>query len=496
MKRRALLARTSPFLIAPLLAGVAGGCSFLNSFDDVVPQRPGTDGGNPGPPLDGSAPPPDTSVPPGVDSGPDATVHDGGAPDVGADAGPRGVIVIGGSVDTDAGREPVLTALDPATGSELVNARIPMLVADVLYDGTRDLWYVFESGGAAVFPLPTDPFYLHTFTIDPVYGTWTELGKVEIPPGLSFSTTAVLSERVSYIAYGEGAPDASDDASDDAAASDGGTSIPAAYGLVTLDTTDPKAIKVASVVPLASSPAAVVGTRTPVNPAGGFATLGVNAKGFAQLTPILVPAADPPQVEAVITGTAAAGGSTGFAAVTTSGASEVAVVTRGFGAPTNPATLQIFNPAAGDPTQALVGAGTFPFTDGNIKAPAFDPCTQTLFVIGTNADLSLHAVSIASVALPDADGGIPPLPATAAPTGHSGQSVYFEPYTSTVLVPFSQGQNFALTAFTLGGSPGAPALILRQAPRWSPPPELRPAFVATRSPVPALCASGGTGGDL
>jgi hypothetical protein len=490
MKRRALLARTSLFfLLAPLFAGVAAGCTLLNSFDDVVPQRPEPDAGTPGPPVLDANAPPDTSLPPGaVDAGVDSTVPvDGGGPDVEVDAGPRGVIVIGGSIDSDGGRQPVLTALDPATGSELVNARMPMLVADVLYDGTRDLWYVFESGGAAVFPLPTDPFYLHTFSLEPVSGTWTELGKIAIPPGLSFSTTSVLSERVSYIAYGQGAPDASDDASDDAA-TDGGTSIPAAFGLVTLDTTDPKAVTVASVVPLASSPAAVIGTRTPVNPAGGFATLGASVKGFAQLTPVLVPATDPPQVEAAITGTAATGGSTGFAAVTTSGASEVAVVTRGFGAPSTPATLQIFNPAEGDPTQALVGAGTFAFTDGNIKAPAFDPCTQTLFVIGTNADLSVHAVSIASVALPDADGGIPPLPATAAPTGHSGQSVYFEPYTSTVLVPFSQGQNFTLTAFTLTGSAGAPALILREAPRWSPPPELRPAFVATRAPVPAFCA--------
>lgn len=482
MNRLASLISLASLASLSAIAGVVEGCSFLNSFDDVVPQRVLTEAGSE-PGLDASEPL-DTSLPPSADSGQDASVSDTNEPEVEADAGPRGVIVIGGSIEIDGGRLPVLTALDPATGSELVNARKPMLVADVLYDGTRDLWYVFESGGAAIFPLPTDPFYLHTFTIDNVTGTWSELGKIAIPPGLSFSTTAVLSQRVSYIAYGGG-----DAGSGDAGSSDGGTTIDAAFGLVTLDTSDPTAITVASVVPLASSPAAVVGTRTPVNPAGGFATLGVNVMGLAQLTPILIPAMGPPQVEAPIGGTAATGGGTGFGAVATGGASEVAVVTRPFGAPSTPAMVAIYNPAAGDPTQALVGAGTFPFTDGNVKAPAFDPCTQTLFVIGTNVDLSLHAVSIGSVALPDADGGVPMLPSTAAATGHSGQSVYFEPYTSTVIVPFSQGRNFALTAFTLGGSAGAPSLVLRQAPRWSPPPELRPNFVATRAPVPEVCAA-------
>jgi len=64
---------------------------------------------------------------------------------------------------------------------------------------------VFESGGAGVFPTPTDPFFLHVRTIDRVTGAWTELAKVQVPPGVSNVTTAVLGDAVTYIAYGGGA---------------------------------------------------------------------------------------------------------------------------------------------------------------------------------------------------------------------------------------------------------------------------------------------------
>jgi hypothetical protein len=69
--------------------------------------------------------------------------------------------------------------------------------------------------------------------------------------------------------------------------------------------------------------------------------------------------------------------------------------------------------------------------------------------------------------------------------------VYFEPYTKTVLTPFSQGDNFALTAFTLAGTSQAPVLMQRQAPRWVPPPDLRPNFVATKVPYPDGCLTTG-----
>src|SRR5580700_3712719 len=98
MRPRALWGRTTPFLLASACVAAVGGCSVLNSFDDVAPQNPPPDAGNGPPTPDGSAPvdsnaPMDTS--PGVDN---FVPTDTAVPDVGVDAGPRGVVVIGGSI--------------------------------------------------------------------------------------------------------------------------------------------------------------------------------------------------------------------------------------------------------------------------------------------------------------------------------------------------------------------------------------------------------------
>ncbi|HEY1691559.1 MAG TPA: hypothetical protein VGG39_05340 [Polyangiaceae bacterium] len=481
-------ARLAALLVLGLALGFAAswtaGCSLVNSFGDVVPQKETPVDGSSG--TDGVAPATDGSTEEGApaESGADATADasdasdasdtgDGGV-ETSVDASARGAVVIGGTAALDGGEGFVLTALDPTTGTELPQARETMTVSAVLYDGSRDLWYVFESGGQGIFPLPTDPFWVHTRQLDVVTGAWTELGKVAIPAGLSFATTTVEAQRVSYVAYGQGS----------GAPADGG--IPSAFGLVTLDTSDPANVSVSSVVQLTASPIALVGTRSSVNAAGGFATLAATTSAggtnVAQLTPVLLPSSSPPSEEAPIVGTVAVGGQTGFGLVRVSGVEGVAVVARGNG--TTSATLSIYNPAANSPAQAFLGAGTFPFGDSNVKAPAFSDCSGTVFVVGTNSDLNVYAVPLAPTLVPAADGGAAAVTAVSAPTGHSGQGVYFEPYTNTVLVPFSQGDNFALTAYTFAGG----QLVARQAPRWVPPADLRPNFIATRSPVPFDCS--------
>ncbi len=472
--------------LALLCAGasliVGAGCTLINSYGDLAPQKVESPDGSPG--LDSSLASDVGS------SAPDSAVstRDGGTPlldaaaeEAAAVAAAHGVIVIGGETSSDAGRQVVLTAIDPSTGSELPKARMPLNVAAVSYDGVRDLWYVFESGGTGIFALPTDPFYLHTFTLDTITGQWTQLGDFQIPPGVSFATTTVIPERVSYIAYGDGSIDGGVPA-------DGGSP----YSLVTLDTANPTAVTVVSPpIALGSGYGALIGVRSDVNAAGGFLGLGSTAKldggaTVSQLTPVLVPGSGSPSPEPPIYGTAAAGSLVGFGSVTINGAMHALVITRPNG--TAPATLSVFDPAATDPTMALLGAGTFPFTDSNVKAPAFSACAQMAFVVGTNADLSVHAVSIGAIGPADA-GVYPTLPATSAATGHSGQGVYFEPFTNTVLAPFSQGDNFALTAFTLTGTSDAPQLVERLPPRWVPPPDLRPNFVATKSPFPDVCTA-------
>jgi hypothetical protein len=68
--------------------------------------------------------------------------------------------------------------------------------------------------------------------------------------------------------------------------------------------------------------------------------------------------------------------------------------------------------------------------------------------------------------------------------------VYFEPYTSTVLVPFTQGDNHELQAFALTMTGNAPKLTARTT-GWTPPTDVRPEVLAVREPVPLRCGDAG-----
>ncbi len=381
MTTRRRLGRPLAWITFLSICAVGAGCSLINAYPDVAPQSTADSGQNA---SDAGTLMGEGGADVAMGALDAATSDSGGATDASeaGPTGPHGAIVIGGTISADGGEQFVLTALDPATGSELPKARVPMIVSAVRYDGLRDLWYVFESGGQGIFPLPTDAFYLHTRTLDPTTGDWTEVEKVRIPAGVSFATTTVVSQRVSYIAYGDG----------DAGQGDGG----APFSLVTLDTSVPAAVVVASTLPLAQAYGSIAGTRSQVNPAGGFVTLGttvkVGANTFVQLTPVLLPSADPPAIESPIAGAFAASSLFGLGTATINGTMDALVITRSTTAGT-PATLAIYDPSASDPTMALIGAGTFPFNDSNINSPAFSVCAQTAFVVGTNADTSVHVRS-------------------------------------------------------------------------------------------------------
>jgi hypothetical protein len=145
------------------------------------------------------------------------------------------------------------------------------------------------------------------------------------------------------------------------------------------------------------------------------------------------------------------------------------------GNPSSPGTTAIstYSPL----NEAPVGTPIpFQTSDGFFQPFAFAECQQQALLIATNEDLAVYAIPLAS-----ASGA----PARAATT-HSGQSVYFEPYTSTVLAPFTQGDGYVLTAFTLGGTPSNPTLSPRNT-GWTPPADVRPEVIAVRAPVPVKC---------
>ena len=114
-------------------------------------------------------------------------------------------------------------------------------------------------------------------------------------------------------------------------------------------------------------------------------------------------------------------------------------------------------------------------SDGFFQPFAFAECQEQALLTATNEDLSVYAIPLSS-----ASGSF-----ARAATTHSGQGVYFEPYTSTVLAPFSQGDGYVLTAFTLAGTMSNPTLTPRQS-GWTPPADLRPEMIAVRQPLPLV----------
>lgn len=508
-----------------------------------------------------------------------------------------GAIVIGGKVPAgggDGGDQFVLTALDPSTGLEFPGARTDMTVSAVIYDTygnannpkQRNLWYVFAAGGGQIFPLPGQAFTLHTMqlaqtTTPPAGGAsqWQELGHIQIPPGISYATTAAALNYVGYVAYGD-----PDGGAEGGCTGDGGFELPATnYALVVLDTSNPSSIQCAAVQGLQpqTEPVALVATP-PINQsdtyggtlwlayklagqacgsstaaAGGPADAGdsstnggdgddsgslgdetsdeegggpggdasVEAGGatggdasgeadsgsgdgnaavdagpscapatsgaLAELVPYTLTHDPLANSTAVSLGSSISvcypGGATdvGFVPLQSGGGWGV-LVGIGAGQGGGTGTLTFYPIAAGVPPTSWC----FSFFDPVIKAPTVDPCSPTpiAFVTGTNGTAA-HPNAAYAIPLGIAGGFVADQP---APMLHSGQTLAYEPTTSTLLAPFSEeNDNFTLSAFAfdagaLGVDGGIPlTLEANGSPQWSPPAAIRPSLVATRLSSPA-----------
>jgi hypothetical protein len=435
-----------------LLALVAAaGCTIANTFDEVVPLTEGTYGA-------GSA----TS---------DAAIAEDGAV-IGqadgpvGDAGPAalGAIVVGGAVDVDGGGSTsVLAVLDPATGRQ-IGAREPMVVAAIRYDGLRDLWFIFESSTSDFVLAPGEKTTLHVRTLDLATGKWTELAKLEVPTLQGYESVGVVRERLAYVAYAQ---------------PDSGATTP--FELVTLNTATPSSIQIVNRLPLPKAPLGVMASRS-VTGAGGVVNLvRVNTDlcdGSVcpiELTPVRIPSSNLPVIDppvAVAQGTRT--GVPSFAALASIDR-HLVISPRTSNDASAPSTATLFDPRTLD----VDGVPTsFVITDANMRRAAISECKRTAFVVGTNSDLNLHAVPLTENGLGTA---------AKVPTGHSGQSVYFEPSSNTVLAPFNQGTGFDFSAFRLGGTAEAPTLMLRTAADWTPPADLRPVLLGIREPAPIVC---------
>jgi hypothetical protein len=424
-------------VVASLLGGAGTACTIINNYEQVAPF----DAGVADAPAD-TAPPEDT-----------------GPVDAGQDAAQRGAIVVGGEADSDGSTENVLTALDPETGKELPKAREKMVVSAVLYDGLRDLWYIFESGGASAFPQPSDQVLLHVRQLDTNTGAWTNLYSSKVPTLVAFNLVGVLRERVVYVAYN-------------------GSDAATGRQLITLDTSNPSQIALFDQQDLDVPPFGMIATRS-TSGVGGVANLlrtggcdgGVCALEAEHVT---VSPTDKPQIDKTnVKQLRTFGGAVAYGSYLTDG---VDVIGASDKVGSSQVRIDTYQPKTPGIT-AGAAINTLSTNDQFLKPFAFSECLHQAFAVATNTDLLVYSVPLKTTSAPPTTGNM----------SHSGQGVYFEPYTATVLTPFSQGSNYELTAFTLTGTEPAPVLTRRAAPSWTPPDDLRPDIVATRTPIPFTC---------
>jgi hypothetical protein len=440
-----------------LVGSSAVACTLLNSLDDVKPQILATNT-------------PEAGTPVTQDSGNNNTTTDAGDSGSVPQPNDKGAIVMGGGAVVDGGRTNVLTALDPTSGAELPKARETMNVAAVRYDLLRDIWYVFESGGVGNFPLPTDPVFLHVRTLDTITGTWTKRDTLKIPPIVSFTDVVVLNNRLVYVAY-----------RDNGAVDDAGRATQ--YDLIMVDTSNPDSIKLSPAVQLANRPVGFLGQPSTTQTGGGINVLFTgpcsdDSNDGAPATCLnsqhyIVPAdgVPTPSVSVLLPGTFF--GTPAYGSYFSQSVDLVAYKHKF----TDSQSVDIRSIQTTN-NSVLPSTNKVGVNDPFLKPMAVDECRGYAILCGTNQDLAVYAVPLSTSELA----------AQNVSTDHSGQGVYFEPYTSTILAPFSQGSGFQLTAITVSGTPTAPILTKRKAPGWVPPADIAPEIVATKTPLDFDCS--------
>ncbi len=314
---------------------------------------------------------------------------------------------------------------------------------------------------------------------------------VQIDPIVAFDLVAVLVNRLVYVGY---LP--SNDAGGDAGAQS---------ELVVIDTTDPSnpALYDRVTLPAGAPPIGLIGSRscytchdngacgcnggtvdlvlsTPCATeagADGLGDAGVCSLPYPpqclSLQPFTIPASGPIGSNNTAMPAGAYRGQATFGSFLTGGPVDIigeTLCTPNF-------SLNGFNPINITPVGTTILQQT---NELFFKPLAFAECLGQALLVGTNQDLNVYSIPL----LGDGGGELARVTLT-----HSGQGIYFEPFTSTVLAPFSQGEGYQLTALTLGGTQSNPTLTQRS--NWNPPADVRPEVVATRVPLPITCGDAG-----
>jgi len=484
-------------LFVPLAS--AAGCSLINAYD-AVKEAPGDDSGTGG--DDGAGDDVTTGSNDGtvasesgsssgaggeassdvVTSGSDGTSEATMtmAPEAAVDAGsPAGAVVIGGHVTATSNY--VLSVLDPVTGNQ--KSRTPMSVLGIAYDGSRDLWFIFDTGTASGFPTTgTSPVLLHVRTLDTRPGgtwAWTELSTLTVPQPLSGQYIVPLVDRLVYIStVAVDGPQGSqltsiDTTSLDAPLPDGGpspaiTSAPLSFNPVGLVGTPPNA-------GVGGNVAILQNTSMTGDASTGlfqFVTASIGVNGISMGGAIPLGSAPNQQVLAGFgSGVISSEYSALFAIPFLNGEAGITC------------SLQewTLNPAATGPEQSFTTTGS-----------RYDPIAFT-FCSGGVAFIAEGVVS------PSVSNIIYTLPlaagSSAQPTSFPVQStntvtgVVFEPYTSTLVATADVASDNFILGLQLGGTASTPTLTDRgvQPISWTPPTDLIPTWVSVRQPSTFQC---------
>jgi hypothetical protein len=417
----------------------------------------------------------------GTASGSSGGLLDGGVEgSTDAQAPPTGAIVVAGTDSLEDGGY-VLEVLEPEHGTVLSRETLPVVA--VMYDGSSDVWYVFETRApvdARTTPFgpstnPGDPVVLHVRQLDTQTGHWTEAAPAfRVPTPVSFGNVAPLSGGlVAYIAY-EGA-DASVFARD----------------LVVVDTMTSE--HPVGVYPLPNAPIGLIGTAS--QPSGGR----VNQIVLGPCPNDGGPCQQYQEVASIVTGSQgdagpqvvfrapvpvgpiypSAGQNPGWASFANAGSAldifawPVQAIDGG-----QEAEIQLYDPQT---NELALGRPALTFNAGSdhFKPLAIAECFQTALLVTTD-QTNLFAI-------PLVNGATQPQPLGLGHTGQSG--VYYEPYMNTVLAPINSHDLWDITAFALTGTRLQPQLAKRMPPDWSPPKTLRPNGMVTRAPSDFRCPS-------
>lgn len=448
--------------IAVLLGAIgSAGCILINSFDEVKAH------------LADSGPPAESGVPDSVvHNDADAIATETTPPPVDADVGPdaplvedHGLLVVGGEIAAGSARQQKLFVIDPLDGSEL--SREDMTVSAVVFDGKGDRWYIFQNAAPThVQPVPGDKITLHVRTWNLQGRKWDpDLKTIDVPTLVEHGVMAMLNGEIAYVAY-------TDTGSLGLTLLNANASDPSKIGLI--------GSKPTYDLPVTSGILALLGTPNGSSTGGWVSLLhkGTCTGSGDTACPLETYRVQVPNsfVDPVVATTPKPA-----AAIPNSTS-----LTPGWGVRLSPAEHLVAIPHTDtDPNGTIVRIEpTTGDTIGSLKWSMAASATKQLKPMASSecnggTIFAIELISEQIYAIPVSD----PAHAINQKSDNPGQFLVWEPYTRTVIAPYSQGTGKELLAYQMkvdAATKKPVSLVKRTGASWKVPDDLFPNIVGVK----------------